>query len=142
MKPDSFKFLKNKTITEIFLKQFAMELFKTNKLLLTLLFIYPIDKDVKLAWKYLINFGGSFIFCIELIGLLGSIFYLKGHLDDLADILYVFFQVIVSFGAIATFVICIIIRRKFEAFIETMQNVYDSSENLKLKFLLNLIINN
>lgn len=110
-----------------------MELFKTNKLLFILFLILPIDKDVKLAWKYLIIFCGLFIFVVEVIGFIASIFYLLEHiLDDLSEILYVFFQITALSTAIIGFIIGIVIGGKFVTLIEGIQNIYDSSKNSKL----------
>lgn len=109
-----------------------MELFKTNKILFTLVFIYPIDKGVKLAWKYLITFCGLFIIGIEVVSVIGSILYVFRHSNDLTEILYVFFQITAIFGAIITFLIGIILRRKFVALIKRIQNIYDSSKRFKV----------
>lgn len=111
-----------------------MEVFKTNKLLLTLLLIHPIDKDVKLAWKYLINFCGLFILCTEVISLIASVVHVIWYLKDLADILYMVFQITATIGTSATFIISVITRSKFEAVIKKVQDIYDSSKRLKLHF--------
>lgn len=108
-----------------------MELFKTNKLIFTLLFIHPIDKDVKLAWKLLIIFCGLFIFGSTTFFLIGSTFYLIRHVNDLAEILYTIAEVCAFVCVDLSFAIGIVNRNKYVALVKRMQDIYDSSKKLK-----------
>lgn len=105
-----------------------MELFKTNKVLLTLLLIYPIDKNKKLAWKYLNILLVSFMIGIGVISVVASISYAIQNINNLAEILYAIFLIISLCCSNLLFLTGLRMARRFIGLIKRFQDIYDTSE--------------
>lgn len=108
-----------------------MELFKTTKMILTWLLIYPIDKNVEIVWKYLNLVFGLFLLGVEVIGSISSAFYIFQNKNDLAEILYATFTAISLCFASIMFLTGVVTAHRFVNIIERIQGIYDISKKWK-----------
>lgn len=106
-----------------------MELFKSNKLMFKLFFIYPLESNSNSPMKYFAITYSAFVITVQILCLVGSFLQIIEFMStDLSQVLFVILQISAICSATFMLIIGITVQRKISNVMEMFQKIYDSSK--------------